>query len=292
MMSRLRRIVPLGLTAALLVAAAAALPAQAVRVASLNMSRAGQPGSSWLELARTVARFDVVAADGVRGGDDMEKVLAGLGDGWEAVLSGDGSSFGFFYNERLRVVKELGAWRGPGALFRASYGVRFQLSRSPLAFTFVACRVSTQDIRRLPEIEQYFETLTAHHNSTVLAARLEGARSEETRIFASPGVRFPAGAHPEGRRSTAAGVRHHDCFPIERAARGAGRLPALAAYRRWPLTGAAAYRRWPLTLPPGYYPSDGGEHCWKSSGTCSSAPSRATWPALARSGWPSWSGKS
>ena len=88
---------------------------QDIRIAALSMGGGAAAGTAFIDVARAVARFDVVAADGIREAGDMEKVLAGMDDRWEGVLNGAGGYYGFFYDTRLEVVKELGTYRGPGS---------------------------------------------------------------------------------------------------------------------------------------------------------------------------------
>jgi len=166
---------------------ATSLFGQDVRIAALSMG-AGQP-ARLLEVARAVARFDVVAADGIRGTGDMEKVLAGLDDSWEAVLNGVGGYYGFFHNERLEVVKELGTYRGPTRFARPPYGVQFRLARSRFAFNLVACRVAARETAGLADVSRWFEKLTGNRGITILAARFEDGQ-EPTRGQLLPGTAF------------------------------------------------------------------------------------------------------
>jgi hypothetical protein len=177
----------------LLLSVASSAPAQEVRIASLRMNGSGPAAGSYIDIARAVGRFDVVAADGIRDPGDMEKVLGGVGDGWEAILSRRGGFFGFFFDERVEVVKELGTWRGPGRLARAPYGVRFRLSGTRFAFTIVACRVTSAEVPHLPDVSRFFEDLTGNRGTTILAVQVDGGRPEEARITASTALRMRLG---------------------------------------------------------------------------------------------------
>jgi len=160
---------------------------QDIRIAALSLG-ARQP-ARLLEVARAVARFDVVAADGIGEAGDMEKVLAGMDDRWEAVLNGAGGYYGFFYDERLEVVKELGTYRGSGRFPRPPYGVQFRLARSRFAFNLVACRVAARDTAGLADVSRWFERLTGNRGITILAARFEDGQ-DPTRGQLFPGTAF------------------------------------------------------------------------------------------------------
>ncbi len=176
---------------------AVSLFGQEVRIATLSMG--ATPPTRLLDIARAAARYDVVAADGIREAGDMEKVLAGMDDRWEAVLNGAGGYYGFFFNEKLQVVKELGTYRGPGRFPRPpygvlaervlAYGVQFRLARSRFAFNLVACRVAAGDTARLAEVSRWFEKLTGNRGITILAARFE-AGQDPARGQLFPGTAF------------------------------------------------------------------------------------------------------
>src|SRR5208282_3922051 len=84
---------------------------QRVRIADLSMSRLNASPHTYTSFSETVARFDVVAADDLGDAGGMEKVLAGMDEGWEASVS-RGGYFGFIYSERVQMVKELGTYSG------------------------------------------------------------------------------------------------------------------------------------------------------------------------------------
>jgi len=176
-----------GIASLLISVTAFSLFGQDIRIAALSMG-ARQP-AKLLEVAQAVARFDVVAADGIGEAGDMEKVLAGMDDRWEAVLNGAGGYYGFFYDERLEVVKELGTYRDPGRFPRPPYGVQFRLARSRFAFNLVACRVAARNAAGLADVSRWFEKLTGNRGITILAARFEDGQ-DPTRGQLFPGTAF------------------------------------------------------------------------------------------------------
>jgi hypothetical protein len=128
-------------------------------------------------LSETVARFDVVAADEIGDAGRVEKVLAGLDDGWEAAVS-RGGSFGFFYSKRVQLVKELGTYRETGQFVRPPYGAQFRLLGTPFAFNLVVSHVESEtdhnarraEIAHLRAVYLYFEKLTGNRGITILLA--------------------------------------------------------------------------------------------------------------------------
>jgi hypothetical protein len=177
------------LTCFLVSAAGPSLFGQEIRIAALSMGSGAPRGTALIDVARAVVRFDVVAADGIPEAGDMEKVLAGMDEGWEAVLNGDGGYYGFFYDERLQVVKELGVYRGPGTFTRPPYGVQFRLPRSRFTFNFVACRVRPGRSSGLAEVTRWFENLTGNRGITILSARFDqGQTPVNGRLY--PGQAF------------------------------------------------------------------------------------------------------
>jgi len=149
---------------------------QRIRIADLNMSRIGEGGVPYPVLAATVDRFDVVAADGVSDAGGMEKVLAGMDDGWEATLSREGF-YGFFYSERVPLVRELGTYPGPSQFGRPPYGAQFRLAGSRFAFNLVVCHIDAEkgpkagaaEIAHIVQVYRYYEKLTGNRGITILA---------------------------------------------------------------------------------------------------------------------------
>jgi hypothetical protein len=75
----------------------------------MSMSSLGAPQRLYLAFQTAVARFDLTAAEGLRDAGIMEKVLAGMDEGWEAAVSRSGY-FGFIYNDRIQMVQDLGTY--------------------------------------------------------------------------------------------------------------------------------------------------------------------------------------
>lgn len=152
---------------------------QRVRIAELSLVGSGESKIAYATLAATVSRFDIVATDGVRDAGGLEKVLAVMDEGWEAVSSGGGGSFGFFYNERVQLVKELGAYPGKGQFLRPPTGARFRLTGTGFTFNVIVCDVMSgkdqnarsAEIVRLIDVYRYFEKLTGNRKCTILAGR-------------------------------------------------------------------------------------------------------------------------
>ncbi len=162
-----------------------ALFSQNVSVAELSLTSIGNSPNRYTTLAAAVGRFDVVAADDVRDAGHMEKVLAAMDENWEACGSRNGG-FGFFYNDRVQLVKELGVYGTTTQFARPPYGAQFRLSGSGFLFNVVACHVaenpdrkaSEAEIARLVDAYQYFEKLTGNKGTTILAGRF-GAEQEQ-----------------------------------------------------------------------------------------------------------------
>ena len=90
-----------------------AVSGQKLRIAELSMSLIAGP-HMYPDLAAAVGRYDVVAADEIEEAGAMEKVLAGMDDDWQAIMS-KGGSLGFFYNDRILLLKELGRYPEKGS---------------------------------------------------------------------------------------------------------------------------------------------------------------------------------
>jgi hypothetical protein len=150
---------------------------QRVRIADMSMSALGAPQRMYSTFSATVARFDVVAAEGLRDEGIMEKVLAGMEDDWEAAVSRSGF-FGFIYNDRVQMVKDLGTYPGKGEFLHAPYAAQFRLARTRFAVNLVLCHIETNkdrkfeaaEIARLAGVYRYFENLTGNRGITLLLA--------------------------------------------------------------------------------------------------------------------------
>ena len=79
------------------------LVGQRIRIADMSMSPGGL-AENVPHFSAAVARFDVVAAEGLMDAGSMEKVLSGMDDGWEAAVSRTGY-FGFIYNDRVQMTR-------------------------------------------------------------------------------------------------------------------------------------------------------------------------------------------
>jgi hypothetical protein len=156
-------------------AAARLLPGQRVRIGDISMSSLGAPQKLYLTFQAAVARFDVVAAEGLRDAGIMEKVLAGMDESWEAAVSRSGY-FGFIYNDRIQMVKDLGTYPEPGEFFYTPYAAQFRLVGTRFLVNLVLCHIEadkdrssrTADVGRLSRVYRYFENLTGNRGITLL----------------------------------------------------------------------------------------------------------------------------
>lgn len=157
---------------------------QELRVASYNMERLGQSHKDYATLARVVADFDVVAAEEVMNGKGMSDLLARLGSRWADFVStqGEGSRkyqehFGFFFDDKVEISRDLGEYPRPHEFFRPPYGVQFRVKATGFAFNLVACHIvygkveseRVAEIRHLEEVYQYFDGLTQSMGITIIA---------------------------------------------------------------------------------------------------------------------------
>ena len=149
---------------------------QKVRIAEMSMRPLGAPQKLYTAFSAVVARFDVVAAEGLKDAGVMEKVLSGLGDSWEAAVSEDGN-FGFIFDERIQMVKDLGSYREGGRLPYAPYAAQFRLVGTPFRVNLVICTAEaagtgsgTDGADALAKVHRYFETLTGNRGITILLA--------------------------------------------------------------------------------------------------------------------------
>jgi hypothetical protein len=116
----------------------------------------------------------------------MEKVLSGLDDDWEAAVSGQGEHYGFFYDDHVQLVKELGLYPRAEQFAQPPYGAQFRVMGSKLTFNLIACHIrlekdghpGTDEITHLTEVYRHFENMTGNRGITVLAG-LFGERSEK-----------------------------------------------------------------------------------------------------------------
>ena len=183
---------------------------QQVRIANLSMGRLDASRGTYPVVSKTVAYFDIVAAEEIGDAGRMEKVLAGMDDGWEAAVS-RGGFFGFFYNNRVQLTKELGTYRETGQFARPPYGAQFRLLGTRFAFNLVVCHVETDkgheakamEIAHLRAVYQYFEKLTGSHGITILlAGGLGDEDGKELKSFvaAARGELVLVGSHTGNQR--------------------------------------------------------------------------------------------
>ena len=153
------------------------LAGQRVHIAEMSMTSLGAPQKLYTAFAAAVARFDVVAAEGLKDKGIMEKVLSGMDESWEAAVSRSGY-FGFIYSERIQMVKELGTYSGKGEFLHAPYGAQFRLVGTRFRVNLVLCHIeagrdrkaTAADIARLEDVHRYFEHLTGNRGITLLLA--------------------------------------------------------------------------------------------------------------------------
>ncbi len=189
MMRQHRRRILIGFLALFVVIVPIELSGQRVRIADLSMSHLGASQRPYSVFSAAVARFDVVAADDLGDPGGMEKVLAGLDEGWEAAVS-RGGFFGFIYSDRVLMVKELGTYPGKGEFARTPYGAQFRLSRTRFAFNIVVCHIEEEkgqkvraaEISRLAAVYRYFENLTGNRGITLLLAGGLGDEREQASL--------------------------------------------------------------------------------------------------------------
>jgi hypothetical protein len=153
------------------------LPGQRVRIGDMSMSPLGAPNRQYLTFQAAVARFDVVAAEGLRDAGVMEKVLAGMDEGWEAAVSRSGY-FGFIYNAKIQMVRDLGTYPEMGEFLHAPYAAQFRLVGTRFLVNLVLCHIEVDKDRspraaaigRLAHVHRYFENLTGNRGITLLVA--------------------------------------------------------------------------------------------------------------------------
>jgi hypothetical protein len=192
--------------------AARLLPGQRVRIGDISMSSLGAPQRMYLTFQAAVARFDVVAAEGLRDAGIMEKVLAGMGDSWEAAVSRSGF-FGFIYNDKIQMVKDLGTYPERGEFFHAPYAAQFRLAGTRFLVNLVLCHIEVDKehssraaaIGRLGQVYRYFENLTGNRGITLLLA---GGFNDEPEQASESLV--PQGEMVPLRTNLAAAEGHHD----------------------------------------------------------------------------------
>lgn len=169
MMRHVMRITLPGILASLFLLLPIGISAERIHIGDVSMSPLKEGRSTYTGISSIVGRFDLVAAEEIRDAGSMEKVLAGMDENWEAAMSRRGF-FGFLYNGRVQLVKDLGTY--PGAQFsQPPYGAQFRLSGTRFAFNLVACHGETgKDDSRFSAAYRHFEQLTGNHGITILLA--------------------------------------------------------------------------------------------------------------------------
>jgi deoxyribonuclease-1-like protein len=168
------------------------LHAQELRVASYNMERLGQSRKDYATLARVVAHFDVVAAEEVMNSNGPREMMSQLGGGWSDFVSipGEGSRryqehFGFFYDDKVELSRDLGEYPQLHEFFRPPYAVQFRVKSTGFTFNLVACHIiygrsereRVAEISHLEEVYQYFDGLTENKGITIVAGDFNEDRS-------------------------------------------------------------------------------------------------------------------
>jgi hypothetical protein len=175
--------------------AARLLPGQRVRIGDMSMSSLGAPQRLYITFQAAVARFDVVAAEGLRDAGIMEKVLAGMDDGWEAAVSRSGY-FGFIYSDKIQMVRDLGTYPEKGEFLHAPYAAQFRLVGTRFRVNLVLCHIepdrdrktNAAEIALMADVHRHFEDLTGNRGITLLLAG--GLRDHGQRMFASAPLRL------------------------------------------------------------------------------------------------------
>lgn len=158
---------------------------QEISVASYNMLRLGyNNGKNYKMLANVINNFDLVGAIEVMNQKGMELTLQELGPNWSYIISEKsvGSSsykefFGFFYNNKIELVKVLGFYEGEAKFERPPYGARFRVKNSDFEFNLIIVHTvfGNSILERITEtnnfglVYTYFESLTGNQHSTIIA---------------------------------------------------------------------------------------------------------------------------
>ena len=187
---------------ALLLVVPLAVGAQELRVASYNMERLGQSHKDYGVLAGVVARFDIVAAEEVMNANGPSDVLARLGGGWAdfVTVPGEGSRaykehFGFFYDDKVAISRDLGEYPLTREFFRPPYAVQFRVKATGFTFNLVACHIiyghsekeRIEEISHLEEVSRYFDGLTQNKGATIIAGDFNEDRASAFAVLTENG---------------------------------------------------------------------------------------------------------
>jgi hypothetical protein len=155
-----------GMIAFLLFLVPLAVSAESIHIGDVSLRPLNASRSTYTAVSSFVSRFDLVAAEEIRDAGSMEKVLAGMDENWEAAVSRRGF-FGFIYNGRVQLVRDLGTY--PGKQFKQPpYGAQFRLAGTRFAFNLVACQATEN--AGLSAVYRHFERLTGNRGMTILVA--------------------------------------------------------------------------------------------------------------------------
>ncbi len=148
------------------------------------MERLGQNQKDYPTLAKVISDFDVLAAEEVMNMQGPSDVLSELGSGWADFVSiqGEGSRnyqehFGFFFDAKVALVRNLGEYPKPNEFFRPPYGIQFRVKSTGFVFNLVACHIvygkgeseRVTEISHLEEVYKYFDGLTDNKGTTIIA---------------------------------------------------------------------------------------------------------------------------
>ncbi len=189
---------------------------QELRLASYNMERLGQNHKNYTVLAKVVADFDVVAAEEVMSATGMAEVLAQLGGHWADFMSvqGEGSRryrehFGFFFDDKVEVSKDLGEYPKEVDFFRPPYAVQFRVKSTGFTFNLVACHIvygkgereRVAEISHLEEVYQYFDGLSENKGITIIAGDFNEDKPADFAVLSEHGDKdfIPAGGTTIGK---------------------------------------------------------------------------------------------
>lgn len=157
---------------------------QELRVASYNMERLGQNHKDYATLAKVIGIFDVVAAEEIMNGRGMSDVLTQLGGHWGDFVSGQGEGsrsyqehFGFFFDDKVELSRDLGEYPRPHEFFRPPYAAQFRVKSTGFTFNLVACHIvygknereRVAEISHLEEVYRYFDGMTENKGTTIIA---------------------------------------------------------------------------------------------------------------------------
>jgi hypothetical protein len=224
--------------AALPLSAEGALPGRLIRIANMSMGALGAPQKLYTDFSAAVGRFDLVAAEGLRDPGIMEKVLSGLDESWEAAVSTSGY-FGFIYNDRIQMVKNLGAYPGKNEFVHAPFAAQFRLVGTRFAVNLVLCHVEAgrdhgpggAETSRLADVYRYFEKLTGNRRITLLmVGGLDGVPGQAAEVGRGEMVSLRTGRAAQDPRAQGQQVFASDALRPRVKESGVGESTPRVAY--------------------------------------------------------------